>query len=248
MINRIVGFFWGIWCFIVLSTVVILTAITVWILTFLFGYKSKKVCLYIAQKISCQLICGLSLIRVKTHGREHFEKDKGYVIIANHNSNYDIFTNSIATPFNNVFCFLSKHTLGKMPFFGIIAKNLAVLVDRSSMKGKYKSFQKMKEILEMGISVMIFAEGTRNKTDNPLLNFKNGAFRLAIDMKKPIIVSTMVGIKKISDPNKFIYKLPGTTHCYFEEAISTENLTNTDIPKLKEQVRELMMSRLELKK
>jgi 1-acyl-sn-glycerol-3-phosphate acyltransferase len=89
---------------------------------------------------------------------------EGYRKLGEIVKDYDIFINSITLPWDNVFFFLSKVELGKVPVFSVVAKNLAVLVDRSSMTSRVKSMKKMKEILNDGISVWIFPEGTRNKT------------------------------------------------------------------------------------
>lgn len=241
---RILRSLWAIWCFIVLAPIVVLTAIFILITSSIFGNRAKKLNLFVSQKISCNFICWLSLIFLKIKGRAYFESGKGYVIVGNHRSNYDIFINSTTLPLGNVFCFLSKAELGKVPMFGIIAKNLAVLVDRSSMTSRMKSMKKMKEILNNGISVWVFPEGTRNKSDDDLLPFIDGAFRLAIDMKVPIIVNTLVGVKNINDANYKLDMFPGIVNCYFEKPIDTTNMNATDIPALKEQVKEIMLSRL----
>lgn len=241
-------YLWGIWGYIVLVPVVILTAFAIVTLNLIFGKKAQTLCLFLSQKVSCNLICWLSLIRVRIHGRDYIKKGKGYVIIGNHNSDYDIFINSTSLPFTNVFCFLSKAELGQVPIFGTIAKNLAVLVDRSSMTSRVKSMRKMKQVLESGKSVWIFAEGTRNKTSQPLLEFKDGAFKLALEMKVPIIVNTLVGIRNINDANYKVDLCPGIVDSYFEEPISTENITGQQIEELKNNVRTLMLNRLESKK
>lgn len=241
---RLFRFIWGIWGYIVLIPIVLITAFVIVVLNLILGKKAQKFCLYFSQKISCNLICLLSGIWVSIKGREHIRGDKGYVIIGNHNSDYDIFINSTTLPWSSVFCFLSKVEIGQIPVFGIIAKNLTVLVDRTSMTSRVKSMRKMKEVLESGKSVWIFAEGTRNKSSNPLLPFKDGAFKLAVEMKVPIIVSTLVGIRHINNAKEKIDLAPGIVRCYFEEPISTEGITSSDIEPLKERVRNLMLQRL----
>jgi len=241
---RIFRILWGIYCFLVLAPIVIFTAIFILTTNLIFGKKSKRINLILSQKISCVGICYFSGIFVKVHGKENFIKNKGYVIVGNHNSNYDIFINSITLPWGNVFYFLSKAELAKVPVFSVVAKNLAVLVDRSSMTSRMKSMKKMKDILNEGISVWVFPEGTRNKTDKDLIDFVDGAFRLAVDMKVPLIINTLVGVKKINNPNYSLDMAPGIVHSYFEEPIETEHMTVADIPALKERVRNTMIARL----
>jgi 1-acyl-sn-glycerol-3-phosphate acyltransferase len=229
---------------VVLAIVVVGTATVILITSTIFGNKAKSFNLFFSQKIGCNLICFFSLIFIKIHGREHFERGKGYVVIGNHNSNYDIFINSTTLPWHSVFYFLSKSELGKVPAFGIIAKNLTVLVDRSSMTSRMKSMLLMKNILKSGRSVWIFPEGTRNKTDQDLIEFQDGAFRLAVEMKSPIIINTLVGIRNINNANYAVDMWPGIVHCYFEEPISTAEMTTADIPALKETVRNTMLQRI----
>ena len=143
---RIFRFIWGVYCFFVLAPIVIFTALFILTTNLIFGKKSRRINLLLSQKISCVGICYLSGIFVKVIGKENFESNKGYVIIGNHNSNYDIFINSITLPWENVFFFLSKVELGKVPVFSVVAKNLAVLVDRSSMTSRVKSMKKMTQI------------------------------------------------------------------------------------------------------
>lgn len=245
---QIFRYIWGIWGFMVLVPIVILTAFFIVTFSLIFGKRSQNLCLFVSQKISCNAICLLSGIWVKTEGRNHFQHGRGYVIIGNHNSDYDIFINSTTLPWRNVFCFLSKSEIGDIPVFGIIAKNLAVLVDRSSMTSRVKSMRKMREVLESGKSVWIFAEGTRNKSDEPLLEFKDGAFKLAMEMKVPIIVNTLVGIRNVNDARRKVDLNPGIVRSYFEEPISTEGMGSGDLESLKDQVKNLMLSRLNPKK
>ena len=143
---RIFRFIWGVYCFLILAPIVIFTALFILASNLIFGKRSRKINLLLSQKISCVGICYLSGIFLRVYGKENFEVNKGYVIVGNHNSNYDIFINSITLPWGNVFFFLSKAELGKVPVFSVVAKNLAVLVDRSSMNSRMKSMMKMKEI------------------------------------------------------------------------------------------------------
>lgn len=244
---NILRYIWGIWGFIVVTPIVISTATLIVFLNLIVGKKAHSFCLFVSQKISCNLICIFSLIRVKVYGRKYIEKGKGYVIIGNHNSDYDIFINSTTLPWSNLFCFLSKAEIGQIPVFGIIARNLAVLVDRSSMTSRVKSMRKMKEVLESGKSVWIFAEGTRNKSEEPLLEFKDGAFKLALEMKTPIIVNTLVGIRNINNANYKVDLFPGVVHSYFEEPIYTDQMTSTDLEPLKDKVKSMMLHRLQTK-
>jgi 1-acyl-sn-glycerol-3-phosphate acyltransferase len=153
----------------------------------------------------------------------------------------DIFANPTSVPLHHFFTYLAKAELGKTPFFGVIARNLAVLVNRKSMESRKKSFTYMKSVLNEGISVFLYPEGTRNKTNDPLLPFFDGAFKLAKDMNVPLIVCTLVNMKKRNNINKMLDMCPGRLYCYIEEPIDVNNYS---VEELKHITRTKMLERL----
>lgn len=233
--------FWAIYTYIIVAIVVIISSIIVFISSLLFGRKAKKFNLYLCLHISSPAILLFSGIFLKTYGREHIKPNTGYVLVSNHSSYMDIFANPTSVPKHHFFTYLAKAELGKTPFFGVIARNLAVLVNRKSMESRKKSFTYMKRVLDEGISVFLYPEGTRNKTNEPLLPFFDGAFKLAKDMNVPIIVCTLVNMKKRNNINKILDMCPGKLFCYIEEPIDVNNYS---IEELKEITRNKMLERL----
>ena len=82
---------------------------------------------------------------------------------------------------------LGKKELSKIPFFGWLTSKWAIWVDRSSPESRKEGSEKLKQILSGGTSVLVAPEGTRNNTDEPLLPFRYGPFRLAIESQIPIL-------------------------------------------------------------
>ena len=76
--------------------------------------------------------------------------------------------------------------MSKVPVFGYIYKKATVMVDRESDGGRIRSVQQLKKVLAKNISVVMAPEGTFNMTDNPLKEFYNGAFKIAVETKTPI--------------------------------------------------------------
>jgi 1-acyl-sn-glycerol-3-phosphate acyltransferase len=107
----------------------------------------------------------------------------------------DIPANVAGSPDEILFEFLGKKEAARMPFFGFIINRLCILVSRKSEFSRKASYQKMKEGLDRGYSIFLYPEGTRNRTNEPVKDFYDGAFRLAIEMQKPLVVNTLVGIK-----------------------------------------------------
>jgi len=102
----------------------------------------------------------------------------------------------------------------------------------------------MKEALAEGFSVFLAPEGTRNQTDEPLQKFYAGAFRLAIETQKPLLVLTLVNPKDLNDPRKKMDLSPGVVDCYFDAPIETEGLTLEDVDELEKRVRGVMLGYL----
>ena len=112
-------------------------------------------------------------------------------------------------------------------------KTGTVVVDRSSHESRKKSVEYAREILRMGISMLIFAEGTQNRTQELLQPFKDGAFRLAIDTNTPIMPIVVIGAGKLMPPGKLDLK-PGKIKVIAGEEISVEGMGLKDVTALKQ--------------
>lgn len=159
-------------------------------------------------------------------GKEHFKKGQNYVVVCNHRSLMDppISSPSIPGPHKTI----AKIEMAKVPVFGIIYRRGAVLVDRKSEESRRASYGKMKEVLEMGLHMCIYPEGTRNKTKEPLQRFQDGAFRLATDMQKAIIPALIFNSDKAM-PRKPFFFWPSRVEMHFLPAISVEGKTSQEV-------------------
>lgn len=128
---------------------------------------------------------------------------------------------------------LAKKELLKIPVFGWIAKAATIIVDRSSPESRKKSIDRLKQFLKQGISILIFAEGTQNRSKELLQPFHDGAFRIAIDTQRPILPLVVIGAGKLMPPSTINLR-PGKIRIYVGDEISTEGLTGTEVQALKE--------------
>jgi 1-acyl-sn-glycerol-3-phosphate acyltransferase len=184
-------------------------------------------------------------IRVKVKGKELIDKNQVYVFVCNHRSQLDIPLFACAC--ENTFRFLAKIEVTKVPFFGYVVKKLYLTVDRKSKEDRVASIQRMKDSMQKEkIAVLLYPEGTRNRTDAPLLDFKDGAFRMAIETQLPIAVLTILNSADFSPVNKFQLR-PGTIKAQWSEPIITKGMTLDDVPKLREEVRQRLLKGLEEK-
>jgi 1-acyl-sn-glycerol-3-phosphate acyltransferase len=179
----------------------------------------------------------LTFIRYSFVGRENFHKDKSHIYVCNHTSFLDIPGLCLMIP--GEFRPLAKKELLKIPVFGWIAQSAAIIVDRSSGESRKKSMDKLKRIKLEGLSILIFAEGTQNRTKEALQPFKDGAFRIAIDTQEPILPMVVVGAGPLMPPGRLQMK-PGRVKVVVAPEIPTIGLTYNDIPKLKGQTFEVM--------
>lgn len=188
------------------------------------------------------ILLGLLAIRVKVHNQDRLDPDQTYVFVSNHASQLDIPAWAIAT--QHFFKFLAKVELTKIPLLGYIIKHLYLTVDRFNARARAESKQKMKDSLMNGISVVIFPEGTRNRTGEPVMRFFNGAFQLGADSGYPIAVLTIVGSWDLLPPDSLFQLKPGTIHCYWEGVVRTEGLTDEDIPVIRDKAKNWMEERI----
>jgi len=156
-------------------------------------------------------------------GKKHFKKEERYVVICNHNTLMDV---PVTTPFIPVANkSIAKIEMSRIPLFGIIYKRGAVLVDRKSDESRKASYNKMKEVLQIGLNMCVYPEGTRNKTKEPLQPFHSGAFRLAVDTGCPIIPAVLFNTKKVLPNDKTFYYWPGKIEMHFLEPIPVGSMT-----------------------
>lgn len=180
--------------------------------------------------------------RLKVLKKQKFDSSKSYMLTANHTSMMDIMLMLILV--KNPFVFVGKKELAKIPVFGYFYSRACILVDRSSAVSRQKTMIAAADKLSKGLSVCIFPEGGVPDDENVVLDeFKDGAFRLAIDFEIPVVPMTFVGLKKMF-PFRFFAGHPGKVLVYQHAFINTKGLSQKDKPDLKEQTRNVILQPL----
>lgn len=216
-------------------------------LYYLIRYKNTKDKEYLTflYKTIGPLITNGIFLKINKHHHYSYAENETYIVVSNHQTIIDIPSNVVGAPDNILFKFLGKKEANKIPFFGGIINRFCVLVDRKNPESRHESYSKMKAEMQKGYSIFLYPEGTRNRTKEPLKDFYNGAFKLAIEMQKPIVVNTLVNIKKLNPPKGFFTYTPGTIDTHWDAPISTKGMTiENDLEKLKKTVAEVMIDRL----
>lgn len=181
--------------------------------------------------------------RYSIKGTENFEEGKSYMLVANHTSMTDIMLMLLAVK-NHPFVFVGKKELVKIPVFGFIYKRVCILVDRENSKSRFAVFERAQKRIQQGLSICIFPEGGVPDESILLEEFKDGAFRIAIDHQLTIIPITFYDNKK-----RFSYTFfsgsPGKMRAKIHPPIETEEKTMDDKLHLKQQVRDIILSELQ---
>lgn len=209
------------------------------VLFLLFGRKAEKSMIWTGFHIIAPVSLFLTGVFRKQHGREVLNGKGPFVIVSNHRSFLDILINASAFP--GVYKFLSKKEMTKIPVWGITVRRLCILVDRKSPESRAESVERMREALQSGFSILLYPEGTRNRTEEPLTDFYDGAFRLAAETGFPLAVVTLNDPRRYNDPRRGLDLSPGLVHCYWDVIEGTGEKSATE---LKEKTKELMLKHL----
>ena len=173
---------------------------------------------------------------------QQIEKGRSYMLVANHASMTDIMLMLVIC--KNPFVFVGKKELAKIPIFGFFYKRTCILVDRSSSKSRFEVFKRAQARLNQGLSICIFPEGGVTDDHNVLLDeFKDGAFRLAIEHQIPIVPMTFVDNRKRFSFN-FFSGSPGRMRAIVHRFIPTTGLTLDDKKDLRDNVRQVIYHQL----
>ncbi|HBK89717.1 MAG: lysophospholipid acyltransferase family protein [Cyclobacteriaceae bacterium] len=211
------------------------------ILPFLFGERYGTIS-YQFLKLWSWTFSKLNFIRYVITGQNNIKRHHSYIYVSNHTSYLDIPGMCLTVP--TQIRPLAKKELKKVPVFGWIVSRAAIIVDRSSNESRRKSMDHLKDVLKKGISILIFPEGTQNRSKDLLAPFYDGAFRIAVETQQPIMPMVIHNAGKLMPPTEFVIR-PGTIHIEVLPEIPTTGLTTQDVPALKEKVMALMISKLQ---
>ncbi len=164
--------------------------------------------------------------------------DRKYVYVANHISYLDTVLIYAAIP--HYFRTLAKKEMARIPLFGFVYKQLAILVDRSSTHSRSKSMRIMWRVLRHESNIAIFPEGTFNETERLLKDFYDGAFRLAITTQTPILPIVFPDTVYRWHYSAWWKFTPGKNRVVYLDPIDVKGLTINDLPELKQKVYEAM--------
>ena len=184
-------------------------------------------------------MCGVSL---KMRGLENLRDDENYVFISNHRSYLE--TAIVEAHLGRHVGIISKKELLKLPVAGTLMGYIDMMaIDRSNPQRAIDTMNEAAARIKNGLSVVVFAEGTRALPDE-LLPFKKGAFHLAIASGAPIIPIVVKNSDKLMG-KKQNYAQPGTIEVTLLPAVPTAGLSpENGLETLRDTVRELIANEM----
>jgi 1-acyl-sn-glycerol-3-phosphate acyltransferase len=178
---------------------------------------------------------------VIVRGEENADPDRSYVVVSNHQSQFDILL--IYGWLKLDLKWVMKQELRKIPGIGFGCEAAGhIFVDRKNPRRARTAVTEALERLGEGVGILFFAEGTRS-LDGRLLPFKKGAFRLAIEQQLPVLPVTLLGTRDML-PAKTLRFFPGQGTMVIHPAIETEGMGIEQVSELIDQSRAQINSAL----
>jgi len=171
---------------------------------------------------------------VKVSGLENIDHKKTYVVISNHQSMADIV---VLYQTKMQFKWVAKASLFKVPFIGWclgLIKHIRLL--RGDFASIKEIYHQASQWLRKDVSVLFFPEGTRSSSDK-MNEFQNGAFKLAIKEKKPILPICLIGTCEAIPKGSWIFKTKVLVKLIVLPAVETDGFGPGDFALLRDTVR-----------
>jgi len=158
-------------------------------------------------------------IKIECYGIENLPKKIGYIMFPNHQGLFDAlaFLQTHERPFVTV---MKKEVKDIFLLKQVIQLLQAEIIDREDVRQSMQVIMNMTRRVKEGENFLIFAEGTRSRNGNNLLEFKGGSFKSAMNAKCPIVPVALLDSFKAFDTHS-IQKLTVQIHylkpLYYED-------------------------------
>ena len=220
--------------FLLIGAPIVIVAITVG------GEKRGGHWAYLVMRYWSRWYSVLMGVGLQVEGAERIADTPVGILVSNHRSYWDGIATMGGVPRD--FRPLGKIEIGRIPLFGAMYRRVVVIVDRKNHESRKHSFEELLGLLGRGISVLIFPEGTANTSAEPLLPFKDGAFRLAIETGAPVLPMVILGSSEVMSRQPVFCLWRGSVTVRFGDPIMTDGFTADSLPALRQQVEEAMLA------
>ncbi len=160
----------------------------------------------------CRKAIRLGRVDLKVEGEENIPKKDGYIFYPNHQGMFDVLAFVSSSP--RPFAFVIKKEAQNYPIVKQVINGTGSLpMDRKDLRQSIKVINEVTEQVKQGRNFVIFAEGTRSRQGNHVLEMKGGSFKAATNAKCPIVPCALIdsyrpfdekGIKRITVTLKYL--------------------------------------------
>lgn len=185
-----------------------------------------------------RIFCAIAFIGVRIQGKQNYNPQSSYVVVANHKSMVDI---PVLQGFTGLTIkWVMKKELKKIPVFGTACASLGcIYVNRSNGQDAVESIKAAKKKLSDKASVLFFPEGTRSRGN--LLPFKKGAFVFAMNSGRPVLPITIKNSEHIL-PSDTLALMPGTVDLIIHPPVYIPNCSKQELNKKIDQIHQTVAS------
>lgn len=177
--------------------------------------------------------------KISVEGLDTIDRRQTYVIVANHQSLADII---VLYQTRMYFKWVAKQELLKLPFIGgLLWVNNHVILSRGNYSSIKTVYKQAAGWLRAGVSMLFFPEGTRSGTDE-MNGFQNGAFKLAIKEKKPVLPVFIGGTRDAIPKGGWVFKTKVSGRVVILPSIDTSAYGPADYAGLRDLVRERLQA------
>jgi 1-acyl-sn-glycerol-3-phosphate acyltransferase len=139
-------------------------------------------------------------VKIECHGLENLPEESGYVLYPNHQGLFDVL--AILETHEQPVSTVSKKEVENLFFIKYVFKMLGTkFIVREDVRQSMKVLMEVTKELKEGRNYIIFAEGTRSRNKNNILEFKGGSFKCAANARCPIIPVAIIDSYKAFDTN-----------------------------------------------
>ncbi len=215
---------------IIFVILILLISVPLWLifeLVGLFSEEKKEAASLALLRFAFMVIVFIAGTKTTYIGEEKIPRDRAVLYVGNHRSFFDIILQWKV--FDRPTTFVGKKEFAKVPIFGLWIKNLHVLMlDRNDIRQGLQTILTAIEYIKAGRSVFVYPEGTRNRTDELLLPFKEGSMKMSTKSGCPIVPIAATGTAEIFE--KHFPKLTKThVIIHYGDPIYPEELSKDEL-------------------
>ena len=239
--KNVLEILWTAWCLFIAAIIVLINFPLMVLFIVIWGDKENAFIDYYLRFCARTILVfwGIRMVYIKD---PELDFKQPYIFVSNHRSYLDVFIALLGIKHYKKF--LGKAEVFDWPFIGYLANKLGhIPVKRESAEAREESYQNILKVAKSKTSLFLCPEGAIYMNDKLVNEMRNGAFRIAIESKMPIVAISMINSGELFPPHKIRIR-PGRCINYMSAPFKTTTLSLDDVDTLRESVKEEILNNL----